>query len=177
MKIGELAKKTGLAPSRIRFYERIGLLKTVDRRSNGYRTYPQDAYFILELITMAQKGGFSLDEIRTLLPTDLDHWEHDALIEALRQKVNDIEALERRLALSKSNIVRLIEEIDARPGDVDCAANARRVLTLLRDSDGASLATEGDEVRLLDQADRRQLVAATRKARPSRRQSLTDLRS
>ncbi|MEP8024042.1 MerR family DNA-binding transcriptional regulator, partial [Vibrio parahaemolyticus] len=32
MKIGELAQKTGLAPSRIRFYERIGLLKTVTRK-------------------------------------------------------------------------------------------------------------------------------------------------
>ncbi|EOV9321751.1 MerR family DNA-binding transcriptional regulator [Vibrio parahaemolyticus] len=30
MKIGELAQKTGLAPSRIRFYERIGLLKNRD---------------------------------------------------------------------------------------------------------------------------------------------------
>ncbi len=34
MKIGELAKRSGLAASRIRFYESIGLLKTVDRRSN-----------------------------------------------------------------------------------------------------------------------------------------------
>lgn len=36
MKIGELAQQTGLTTSKIRFYERIGLLKTVDRRSNGY---------------------------------------------------------------------------------------------------------------------------------------------
>ncbi|WP_375145378.1 MerR family DNA-binding transcriptional regulator [Vibrio parahaemolyticus] len=35
MKIGELAQKTGLAPSRIRFYERIGLLKTVTRKPMG----------------------------------------------------------------------------------------------------------------------------------------------
>ncbi len=31
MKIGELAERTGLATSRIRFYERIGLLKSVER--------------------------------------------------------------------------------------------------------------------------------------------------
>ena len=47
MKIGELARRSGLTPSRIRFYERIGLLKTVDRQSNGYRTYPQQAVMIL----------------------------------------------------------------------------------------------------------------------------------
>jgi len=31
MKIGELAERTGLTPSRIRFYERIGLLTLVER--------------------------------------------------------------------------------------------------------------------------------------------------
>ncbi|WP_017403647.1 MULTISPECIES: MerR family transcriptional regulator, partial [Brucella] len=98
MKIGELAKRSGLAASRIRFYESIGLLKTVDRRSNGYRTYPEEAVLVLHLIATAQKAGFSLDEIRTLLPPDLDNWEHDALIEVLRRKVADIEALEARLA-------------------------------------------------------------------------------
>ena len=39
MKIGELAGRTGLAASRIRFYERIGLLKAVERQANGYRSY------------------------------------------------------------------------------------------------------------------------------------------
>ncbi|QHD51856.1 MerR family DNA-binding transcriptional regulator [Shewanella algae] len=36
MKIGELAQKTGLAPSRIRFYERIGLLNDKVKRSLIY---------------------------------------------------------------------------------------------------------------------------------------------
>ncbi|MEL4482957.1 MerR family DNA-binding transcriptional regulator [Shewanella algae] len=36
MKIGELAQKTGLAPSRIRFYERIGLLNGKVKRSLIY---------------------------------------------------------------------------------------------------------------------------------------------
>ena len=50
----------------IRFYEKIGLLKLVDRRPNGYRTYPQEAVVMLELINSAQQAGFSLDEIRAL---------------------------------------------------------------------------------------------------------------
>ena len=158
MKIGELARQTGLAPSRIRFYESIGLLKAVGRRPNGYRTYPEDAPVILKLIATAQKAGFSLDEIRALLPVDLDHWEHDVLIKALRRKVTDIEALELRLARSKANLVTLIEEIEARPDDIDCAANARRVLTRMLDSDVVPPAMETHDVRLLDQADRGQSV-------------------
>src|SRR5690554_6901141 len=128
MKIGELARRSGLSQSRIRFYESIGLLKTVERRPNGYRTYPSEAVVVLDLIATAQKAGFSLDEIRTLLPPDLEQWEHGALIAALSRKVADIEALEARLAQSKQQLVALIADIEARPGDIDCAANARRVL-------------------------------------------------
>ena len=42
MKIGELARRTGLAPSRIRFYEASGLI-AAQRQSNGYRDYPAEA--------------------------------------------------------------------------------------------------------------------------------------
>lgn len=148
MNIGELAKRTGLTNSRIRFYESAGLLKTVDRRPNGYRTYSPDAVLVLELITTAQKAGFTLDEIRTLLPSDLERWEHDALLDALRKKVRDIEALEQRLAESKAQLVGLIGDIEAKPGDMDCAANARRVLSRMlgKTVDMPTAGGEGDKL-------------------------------
>ena len=104
MKIGELAGRTGLTPSRIRFYERIGLLKTVRRQANGYRTYPPEAVDMLMLITTAQQAGFSLQELRALLPADLTSWDHGALLEALHQKVREIEAIQERLAASKARL-------------------------------------------------------------------------
>ena len=73
MKIGELARRTGLTASRIRFYESLGLLPMVERMPNGYRHYPKGAQLVLELIDTAQQAGFSLDEIRTLLPTNLEN--------------------------------------------------------------------------------------------------------
>ncbi|CAP54027.1 MerR family transcriptional regulator [Gluconacetobacter diazotrophicus] len=135
MKIGDLAKQTGLAPSRIRFYESIGLLTAVERKANGYRTYPPDAAVILGLIATAQKAGFTLDEIRVLLPSDLKDWDHDALIGALTRKVADIEALEGRLAQNKAQLRHVIESIETRPADLDCADNARRVLTHILNGD------------------------------------------
>ncbi len=147
MKIGELAKRSGLAASRIRFYESIGLLKTVDRRSNGYRTYPEEAVLVLHLIATAQKAGFSLEEIRTLLPPDLDNWEHDVLIEVLRRKVADIEALEARLARSKLQLLGLISDIEAKPDDMACADNARRVLSRLMAEEMEAPASLQDEGR------------------------------
>ncbi|MFT4100098.1 MAG: MerR family DNA-binding transcriptional regulator [Burkholderiaceae bacterium] len=140
MKIGELARQTGLAPSRIRFYERIGLLKAVERQVNGYRSYPTEALLVLRLITIGQQAGFSLDELRTLLPGDLAQWEHGALLDTLRRKVSEIEALQARLAQGKAQLIELIAQIEAKPADMDCAANARRVLSEMRllDVEGAA---------------------------------------
>ena len=132
MKIGELAQRTGLASSRIRFYERIGLLRMVEREANGYRSYPADAVVVLQLITAGQRAGFSLDELRALLPGDLAQWQHDTLMEALQRKVQDIEALQAQLAQSKSQLVDLIAQIEAKPDDMACDANARRVLSQVR---------------------------------------------
>lgn len=161
MNIGELAKCTGLTNSRIRFYERAGLLKPAKRRANGYRSYPPEAALVLELIATAQKAGFSLDEIRTLLPSDLEDWRHDALIGALRTKVADIEALEARLAQSKTQLVALIAEIEAKPDDIDCAANARRVLAQILGKETDRPALAAGDVKLLGKAARRRSANRT----------------
>ncbi|MBG4690877.1 MerR family DNA-binding transcriptional regulator, partial [Pseudomonas aeruginosa] len=58
MKIGELAKLTGLATSRIRFYEASGLIRS-QRKANGYRDYAADTVWILELVTRAPGAGLS----------------------------------------------------------------------------------------------------------------------
>ncbi|EED37201.1 mercuric resistance operon regulatory protein [Stenotrophomonas sp. SKA14] len=134
MKIGELARRTGLAASRIRFYEDAGLL-VVQRQANGYRDYPEQAVLLLELIIGAQRAGFSLEEIRALLPPDMSQWQHDALITMLRRKVADIEALQLRLAQSRAHLLALIEDIQARPDGIDCAANSRRVLDRVQRGD------------------------------------------
>lgn len=72
MKIGELARRTGLAKSKIRFYEEKGLLNQVERKANGYRSYPPQAESILNLIVNGQQAAFSLEELRALLPQTND---------------------------------------------------------------------------------------------------------
>lgn len=138
MKIGELAQQTGLAASRIRFYERIGLLKAAERQANGYRSYPADAVLMLQLIATAQRAGFSLDELRALLPGDLSQWERGSLLDTLRRKVEDIETLQVQLAKSKAQLVELMAQIEAKPDDMSCSANARRVLSEMKLSSLAS---------------------------------------
>ena len=63
MKIGELADRLNITASRIRFYEKRGLLSPDRRWDNGYRDYsPADVDF-LKMVLTAQKLGFSLREI------------------------------------------------------------------------------------------------------------------
>lgn len=131
MKIGELAKRSGLAASTIRFYEAKGLLKAVDRQSNGYRDYPLEAVAVLSIISDAQQAGFTLDEIRQVLPEDISSWRHDELMVALKKKIADIESLEVRLAQNKAHLLSLIQLIDTKPDDVDCKDNAARVMQSL----------------------------------------------
>lgn len=128
MNIGELARRTGLAASRIRFYERVGLLTQVERQPNGYRSYPEDAVLVLQLISAAQRAGFSLGELRAVLPDDEMHWEPAVLLDTLRSKVADIEALQAQLAQSKAHLLALVAQIEAKPEGIDCTSNARRLM-------------------------------------------------
>lgn len=129
MKIGDLAKRTGLPTSTIRFYESKGLLNAVTRQANGYREYPPEAVAVLSIITGAQQTGFSLDEIKRALPQDISNWSHDPLIELLKKKIDDIEDMELRLAQNKGLLQTLIDLIQGKPQDMDCKENARRVMT------------------------------------------------
>lgn len=132
MRIGELAKRTGLAASRIRFYEASGLITSVARKANGYRDYSPEAVVLLEIITGAQRAGFSLDEIRHLLPSTSNEWQHDALVGGLRSKVAEIEVLQERLAQSKARLMLAIDSIESKPDQMPCSDNAQRVLQRLR---------------------------------------------
>src|SRR5437762_13729165 len=65
MRIGAVARHTGLATSAIRYYERLGLLPPA-RRLNGQRSYGEDVVVRLEVIRGAVASGFTLQEIRKL---------------------------------------------------------------------------------------------------------------
>jgi MerR family redox-sensitive transcriptional activator SoxR len=66
MKIGELAARTGLAASAIRYYEKVGLLPA-PYRTGGQRRFPEDALHRVLLIRYAGDMGFTLAEIKLFL--------------------------------------------------------------------------------------------------------------
>jgi DNA-binding transcriptional MerR regulator len=67
VRIGELAERSGLEPTAIRYYERIGLMPVPARNDSGYRDYDEDAAARLGFIRAAQTVGLTLGEIRETL--------------------------------------------------------------------------------------------------------------
>jgi DNA-binding transcriptional MerR regulator len=67
LKIGEVAKLSGVGIETLRFYERSGLLGRPARTQSGYRLYDREALERLDFIKRAQVLGFSLDEIKQII--------------------------------------------------------------------------------------------------------------
>ena len=67
LKIGELARATGLTVGTLRYYSDIGLLQPVHRAENNYRYYAQNASEQVQFIKKAQALGFTLEEIKQIL--------------------------------------------------------------------------------------------------------------
>ena len=64
--IGDLARRTGLASSALRYYERVGLLSPAGR-AGGRRRYATASAERVAVIQLCQDAGFTLREIRALL--------------------------------------------------------------------------------------------------------------
>jgi MerR family redox-sensitive transcriptional activator SoxR len=64
--IGELARRAGIAPSALRYYEELGLLPTPARIS-GQRRYPESAVELVGIILLLRDAGFSLAEQKAFM--------------------------------------------------------------------------------------------------------------
>lgn len=64
--IGEIAQRTGVATSALRFYEEQGLIES-ERNESGHRRYHADVMRRVSFIRTAQRVGLSLDDVREAL--------------------------------------------------------------------------------------------------------------
>lgn len=67
LRTGEVARLAGVNVQTLRYYERRGLLPAPERTLGGHRAYPPDTVTLLRTIKDAQRLGFTLDEIATLV--------------------------------------------------------------------------------------------------------------
>jgi len=104
VRIGILAERTGTTVPTIRYYEQIGLLRTV-ARSGGQRDYDNEDLRRVAFIRRCREFDFSIAEIRSLLSlmergascTDARRLAEGRLAE-LRQRLAELKALEASIA-------------------------------------------------------------------------------
>jgi arsenate reductase len=77
MKVSELARRAGIAPSAVRFYEEMGVLPPAARRDNGYREYADEALARLRLVVALRRLGLAPVDAGRLAALCMEHGEVD----------------------------------------------------------------------------------------------------
>lgn len=118
MKIGEVAKATGIGIETLRFYEKSGLLDSPSRTESGYRIYNADVLDRLDFIKRAQVLGFSLDEIKRIIADWRAGQSPCAEVrEIVRNRLAELDARMREMKRYRNELATALAEWDER-GDV-----------------------------------------------------------
>ncbi|MBP0617882.1 MerR family transcriptional regulator [Jiella mangrovi] len=104
MNIGEAARRSGLPPKTIRYYEDVGLIKPA-RANNGYRDYQERDVHVLRFLQRSRSLGFSIAEARKLLSLYDDENRHredvyrlvKRRLAEIDQKIAELHSLKRAL--------------------------------------------------------------------------------
>jgi DNA-binding transcriptional MerR regulator len=98
--VGEMAKRLGVPPSTLRYYDKEGLLPFVERSSGGIRMFRDTDFEWLQIIGCLKKTGMSLSDIKRFVEMAM---QGDATID-------------ERLALiikQKQSVKQQIEELNS----------------------------------------------------------------
>lgn len=115
--ISQLADRTGIPATTLRFYESAGLLPA-DRTPGGYRVYDEDAVERLAFITAAKRLGLPLEEIAELLHAWADGsctQVRDTLRPRLAARIAEAEQRASELSAFTATLQRAREHLDAMP--------------------------------------------------------------
>jgi MerR family mercuric resistance operon transcriptional regulator len=114
LKIGQLAKQSGVNIETIRYYERRNLIPEPPRLASGYRQYSPDYVTRIRFIKRAQDMGFSLTEIADLLALRVNS---DSVCDEVQKqaelKIVDIETkiqMLQRMKIALSDLVKACQE-------------------------------------------------------------------
>lgn len=107
--IGDIAKRFGLNPRTIRYYETIGILPKAGRTESRYRIYTDEAIERLDFILRAKNLGLKLNEIKEIIHL---HEKGEAPCECtkefIRKKVTEIDEKITNLTGLKEKLTKLL---------------------------------------------------------------------
>lgn len=123
MTIGQLAKKVGVNPQTLRFYEREGLLPPPCRQGSGnYRDYDQHALNRMRFITSAKGAGFTLVDIKKLLDAPFQEEPCGNVVKLVEGRLSELDRRIEELKGFRKHLARLQQECEANGGRRKCPA-------------------------------------------------------
>ena len=106
LRSSQVAAAAGVNAQTLRYYERRGLLTEPGRSLGGHRLYPAEAITTLRVIKAAQRLGFTLDEVASLLDAGRHRHGHpeaglraraQAKLAEVEAKITDLQVIARTL--------------------------------------------------------------------------------
>jgi len=118
---GQLARRCGVGPETIRFYERRGLMPEAARSGSGHRRFGEDAVRRLSFIRRAKQLGFSLTEIGELLALQDDPGSDRSRVKGITAtRLAEVESRLADLERMRAVLARLHERCDGRGSITGC---------------------------------------------------------
>lgn len=122
LKIGDVAKLSGIGIEALRFYEKSGLLEKPARTESGYRMYGRVVLDRLAFIKQAQTLGFSLDEIRRIVAdARAGQSPCDEVREIVRHRLEELDERMREMRRYRKELSETLAEWDEKgqaPGHI-----------------------------------------------------------
>jgi DNA-binding transcriptional MerR regulator len=109
--ISQLAHRTGIRATTLRYYEKAGILPSPARSDSGYRRYDEEAVARLAFVQRSKSLGIGLDDVAELVRL-WDGEECGPVQERLRAKVHD----------QRAATARRLEELTQLAADLDAVA-------------------------------------------------------
>ncbi|XXT39095.1 MerR family transcriptional regulator [Sorangium sp. So ce513] len=106
MKVGDLARQTGLSVRTLHYYEEIGLLSPSHRTASGHRMYSAGDVARLQQIKSLRELGFSLEQISGLL--DKEGFSPLQTIELHLSRLREQIALEQKLCARLEGLAHVL---------------------------------------------------------------------
>ena len=118
LRIGELARQSGLSADTLRHYERLQLLPVLRRTEGGFREYPPEAVKRVCVIQQALSLGFSLDELSRFFQERASGRAPCRAVRRLAQaKLEALEGQIQALLAGRNALREILEQWDERLGD------------------------------------------------------------
>ncbi len=121
MLIGQVATKLVVSVHTLRYYEKIGLLRTIAKDTGGRRQYDQQDISRIRFIKRAQKMHFTLDEIKQLIEIDRTASHEKPFAQKLvKEKLNEVRISLKDLNQLKVDLSTMLNACENSSDDQAC---------------------------------------------------------